>query len=82
MNAIRAQLSMYPKWLIAVFTVFTINLVLAMTGYVNISLLLLNLAMLFAACGIREFKYNKLYFGVCLFLSVSFVIIAMRTYPI
>ncbi len=82
MRVIRAQLSAYPKWLTAVFIVFVINFVLAVTVYLNLTLMVANLAMLFAAYSIREYKYNKVYFGLCLFLSISFVILAMETYPI
>lgn len=82
MNAIRAHLSMVPKWFSVALTIFVINLILMMTVFVNLSFILVNLAMLFAAYSIREFKYNKLHFGLCLFLSISFVIIAIETFPV
>lgn len=82
MHAIQAHLSMVPKWFSAVLVIFIINFILMMTVFFNLTWMLCNLAMLFAAFSIREFRYNKLYFGVCLFLSISFVIIAMKTYPV
>lgn len=82
MRVIRSQLSMYPKWLTAVFIVFVINFVLAVTVFLNFTLMVANLVMLFAAYSIRVYKYNKIYFSLCLFLSVSFVIIGIRTFPI
>ncbi|GAS85843.1 unknown protein [Paenibacillus amylolyticus] len=82
MRVIRAQLSVYPKWLTAVFIVFVINFVLAVTIFLNFTLMVANLAMLFTAYSIREYKYNKIYFSLCLLLSISFVILAVMTYPI
>lgn len=82
MRVIRTQLSMYPKWLTAVFIVFVINFVLAVTIFLNFTLMVADLAMLFAAYSIREYKYNKIYFCLCLLLSISFVILAVVTYPI
>jgi hypothetical protein len=82
MHAIRAQLSMYPKWFIAVLMIFTINLIVTMTLFVNLTLILANLAMLYVAFSIRTLKYNKLHFVLCLILSITFVIIAFKTYPI
>ncbi|OME98676.1 hypothetical protein BK129_30270 [Paenibacillus amylolyticus] len=82
MRVIRTQLSMYPKWLTAVFIVFVINFVLAVTIFLNFTLMVADLAMLFAAFSIREYKYNKIYFSLCLLLSISFVILAVVTYPI
>lgn len=82
MRIIRAQLSMYPRWLTAVFIVFFINFVLAVTIFLNVTLMVADLAMLFAAYSIREYKYNKIYFSLCLLLSISFVILAIRTFPI
>lgn len=81
MRVIRSQLSMYPKWFPVVFIVFFINFVLAVTVFLNFTLMLASLAMLFAAYSIREYKYNKIYFSLCLFLSVSFVILGIRTFP-
>ncbi len=81
MRVIRSQLSMYPKWFPIVFIVFFINFVLAVTVFLNFTLMLASLAMLFAAYSIREYKYNKIYFSLCLFLSVSFVILGIRTFP-
>ncbi|SEP31619.1 hypothetical protein SAMN05518670_6501 [Paenibacillus sp. OK076] len=82
MHAIRAQLSMYPKWFVAVLIIFTINLILTMTMFINLTLILANLAMLYAAFSIRTLKYNKLHFALCLVLSITFVIIAFKAYPI
>lgn len=82
MQAILAHLSMVPKWFSSVLVIFIINLIFMMTVFFNLTWLLCNLAMLFAAYSIREFRYNKLNFGLCLFLSISFVIIAMKAYPI
>ncbi len=82
MHAIRAQLSMYPKGFIAVLMIFTINLILTMTVFLNLTLILVNLAMLYVAFSVRALKYNKLYFALCLVLSITFVIIAFKTYPI
>lgn len=82
MHAIRAQLSMYPKWFVAVLMIFTINLILTMTMFINLTLILANLAMLYAAFSIRTLKYNKLHFALCLVLSITFVIIAFKAYPI
>ncbi|KOY18353.1 hypothetical protein AMS66_00890 [Paenibacillus xylanivorans] len=82
MHAIWAQLSMYPKWFIAVLMIFTINLILTMTVFLNLTLILVNLAMLYVAYSIRRLKYNKLHFALCLLLSITFVIIAFQTYPI
>jgi|GEM_PF-1524685 len=82
MRVIRSQLSMYPKWLTAVFIVFFINFVLAVTVFLNFTLMVANLAMLFTAYSIREYKYNKIYFSICLFLSISFVIMGIKTFPI
>ena len=82
MRVIRTQLSMYPRWLTAVFILFVINFVLAVTIFLNFTLMVADLAMLFAAYSIREYKYNKIYFSLCLFLSISFVILAIRTFPI
>ncbi|PWW31716.1 hypothetical protein DET56_12621 [Paenibacillus pabuli] len=82
MHAIRAQLSMYPKWFVAVLMIFTINLILTMTMFINLTLILANLAMLYVAFSIRTFKYNKFHFALCLVLSITFVIIAFKTYPI
>ncbi len=82
MHAIRAQLSMYPKWFIAVLMIFTINLIITMTLFINLTLILANLAMLYIAFSIRTLKYNKLHFAPCLVLSITFVIIAFKTYPI
>lgn len=81
MRVIRSQLSMYPKWFPVVFIVFFINFVLAVTVFLNFTLMLASLAMLFAAYSIREYKYNKIYFSLCLFLSVSFVILGIRRFP-
>lgn len=82
MHAIRAQLSMYPKWFIAVLMIFTINLIITMTLFINLTLILANLAMLYIAFSIRTLKYNKLHFALCLVLSITFVINAFKTYPI
>lgn len=82
MHAIRAQLSMYPKWFVAVLMIFTINLILTMTMFINLTLILANLAMLYVAFSIRTLKYNKLHFALCLVLSITFVIIAFKAYPI
>lgn len=82
MHAIRAQLSMYPKWFIAVLMIFTINLIITMTLFINLTLILANLAMLYIAFSIRTLKYNKLHFALCLVLSITFVIIAFKAYPI
>lgn len=46
MRVIRTQLSMYPKWLTAVFIVFVINFVLAVTIFLNFTLMVADLAML------------------------------------
>lgn len=82
MHAIRAQLSVYPKWFVAVLMIFTINLIITMTLFINVTLILANLAMLYAAFSIKTLKYNKLHFALCLVLSITFVIIAFKTYPI
>lgn len=82
MRVIRTQLSMYPRWLTAVFIVFVINFLLAVTIFLNFTLMVADLAMLFAAYSIREYKYNKIYFSLCLLLSISFVILGIRAFPI
>ena len=43
MYAIRAHLSMFPKWFVTITIIFIIQLVVAMTGYFNFSFMLVNL---------------------------------------
>lgn len=82
MYAIRAHLSKFPKWFITITTIFIIQLVVAMTGYLNFSFMLVNLAMLFGAYATREYKSNKISFALCLILSISFVMMAIQSYSL
>nr|WP_154985791.1 hypothetical protein [Paenibacillus xylanexedens] len=82
MYAIRAHLSMFPKWFVTITTIFIIQLVVAMTGYFNFSFLLVNLATLFGAYVAREYKFNKISFVLCLILSIRFVMLAIQSYSL
>ncbi|QKS57941.1 hypothetical protein HUB98_17630 [Paenibacillus barcinonensis] len=82
LHAMRAHLSMFPKWFVGIIAIFGFQLIVAMTGYFNFSVMLVNLALLFSAFAIREYKYNKIYFTLCLLLSISFVMIAVQAYTL
>lgn len=82
MRSIRAYLSMYPKWLLVVALVFLVTFVLAITVFKNLTLIVLSLALLFGAYAVKEMKYNRLVFVICLFLCIAFVLLAIRTYPV
>lgn len=86
MYAIRAHLSMFPKWFVTITTIFIIQLVVAMTGYFNFGFMLVNLATLFGAYAAREYareyKFNKISFVLCLILSFSFVMLAIQSYSL
>lgn len=82
MRAIRAHLSMYPKWLLFILLVFLITFILSVTVFINFTLMLINLALLFGAYSVREIKGNQLAFVLCLTLCITFILFAFKTYPL